>query len=312
VDKNLLILRYSKKFKDYKFIDYDFDQNSFRVRCNKCKTYFSKSKHSFYKGYGCKICLGLSRLTYLDAITKLKSKPNIYPLFSEDFWKNTYKNVNTKLPFKCLKCESIFDTTLNSLLYSNSDCPICATEYKRWRKMSYTQFLEKISKFENDKFLFDGDIWDKNYTKSKCSYFSFECVKGHIYTTTIDSYIQGTRCSVCRLSRGEEYIRKYLSDFNIQFEKEKIFKTCINPKTGGFLRFDFYLPTYNLVIEFDGIQHYNQVDFFGAESLEHIKYRDKIKTDFIKNEGKSIIRIPYWEYKNIDIILKSILFKLED
>lgn len=38
---------------------------------------------------------------------------------------------------------------------------------------------------------------------------------------------------------------------NIYYELEKKFDTCISP-TGNLLSFDFYLPTENILIEYDG------------------------------------------------------------
>ena len=53
------------------------------------------------------------------------------------------------------------------------------------------------------------------------------------------------------LSHGEIEISTILKEYNIPFEMEKTFKTCINPKTKKLLRFDFYVNNQYL-IEFDG------------------------------------------------------------
>ena len=56
--------------------------------------------------------------------------------------------------------------------------------------------------------------------------------------------------------------------------------------------FDFYLPEYNICIEFDGIQHFEPRDAFGGKvEFEKTKLRDKIKDDYCKNNGLSLIRI---------------------
>jgi very-short-patch-repair endonuclease len=72
------------------------------------------------------------------------------------------------------------------------------------------------------------------------------------------------------------------------------------------LKFDFYLPNYNLCIEYDGRQHFEPIDFFGGEkNFEIIKKRDKIKNEYCLNNNIHLIRIPYNEYKNINSILHN-------
>ena len=72
------------------------------------------------------------------------------------------------------------------------------------------------------------------------------------------------------------------------------------------LPFDFYLPQYNCCIEYDGKQHY-LYGGFGNDLLElmNIKYRDNIKTNYCQQNNIKLIRIPYWDFDNIEEILKQ-------
>ena len=68
--------------------------------------------------------------------------------------------------------------------------------------------------------------------------------------------------------------------------------------------FDFYLPDYNTCIEYDGELHYKAVDYFGGDdALGNTKCRDEIKTQYCKENNIKLIRIPYWEFDNIEEIL---------
>ena len=60
---------------------------------------------------------------------------------------------------------------------------------------------------------------------------------------------------------------------------------------------------YELSIKF----HYN--DFYKDGSFETLKYHDKLKDEYAKEYGWKLIRIPYWEYNNIEDILNKILNK---
>ena len=107
----------------------------------------------------------------------------------------------------------------------------------------------------------------------------------------------------CITSVGEANIQKVLQENNISFEKQKTFSDLIS-KFGGYLRYDFYLPQYNRLIEFDGEQHYKNVNFFSID-LEKIQYKDELKNNYAKCHNMDLVRIPYTERDNItlDLIL---------
>ena len=111
-------------------------------------------------------------------------------------------------------------------------------------------------------------------------------------------------CPICyyKKSHGEILIYKFLCEFNYEFQKEFIFPDLPN------LRFDFFLPQYNIVIEFDGEQHYHPIDFFGGEKeFYKLKERDKIKNQYCLSNNLSLFRIPYTEVDSITNILQEIL-----
>ena len=72
------------------------------------------------------------------------------------------------------------------------------------------------------------------------------------------------------------------------------------------LPFDFYLPQYNCCIEFDGEQHYKIIKHFGGfDKFVDTKIRDTIKNEYCKNNDIKLIRISYWNFNNIEKILKN-------
>lgn len=105
----------------------------------------------------------------------------------------------------------------------------------------------------------------------------------------------------CLNSVGESAIQTVLEMNHISFIKEKTFPDFIYKETGGSPRYDFYLPEYNRLIEFDGSQHYqNNVDFFKTK-VENQKERDKLKNEYALSHNIELIRIPYWQQNNITL-----------
>lgn len=121
-----------------------------------------------------------------------------------------------------------------------------------------------------------------------------------------------TSCGHSR-SKGEEKILSILQTLGIKFETQKTFKDCINPKTKRPLRFDFYLPDYNVCIEYDGEQHFSYTNhgWNNEANFEQQKNRDKIKQEYCNLTNIKLVHIPYWDYEKIDsIYLKEIILGL--
>ena len=98
-------------------------------------------------------------------------------------------------------------------------------------------------------------------------------------------------------SKGEFAIRKFLSERGIRYVKQKTFKTCKNVRL---LRFDFYLPDFNLLIEYQGRQHFhpikrekNWTEEMSIKELKKIQKNDNIKKTWCVNSGKKLITIKY-------------------
>lgn len=101
-------------------------------------------------------------------------------------------------------------------------------------------------------------------------------------------------CGKCIRSQGEEKISHLLSEMSISFETQKTFSDLKNKKP---LRFDFFLPQENVVIEYNGKQHYEKIDYFGGEKgFLDTQLRDNIKKMYCYSNKKGYIEIPYTDY----------------
>ena len=128
-----------------------------------------------------------------------------------------------------------------------------------------------------------------------------ECSCGQrVYVTTgnLTRKKDGTISCGCKKSRGEAAIIKSLIALQIPFISQKRFDTCIFPETNRQLVFDFYLPEQRLCIEYDGIQHFEEVknDFFDFEAIQK---RDVYKDQWCKENNITLVRIPYTKLEDI-------------
>lgn len=111
-------------------------------------------------------------------------------------------------------------------------------------------------------------------------------------------------CPYCNESKGEAKVRRFLDKHKIPYKKEYWFDDCRHKYP---LPFDFVIfdnNKLNCLIEYDGKFHYITVEgFYDEKQLVYKQKCDKIKNDYCKENGLKLIRIPYWEYENIEKIL---------
>ena len=256
------------------------------IRCKICGHEWKAKPSNLIQRFGCPNCYKLSRFnTHEYFISRIKNiNPNI-EILSE------YKGANKKVKCKCNKCCNIWETKASSLL-SGHGCPICFHNSKR---KTHEQFVEEVKNINSDITIIGNYKNSKTKIKCRCN----NC--GHIWMPYANGLLVGRGCPRCKKSEGEKAILSYLDSNNIFYLQQYIFIDCrdINP-----LPFDFYLPNNNLLIEFDGEQHFRPVDYFGG--IE--KYNTQVKHDEIKNQycfenNLRLLRIPYTEFNNINHIL---------
>lgn len=210
-----------------------------------------------------------------------------------------YINCRTKLIFKCGNGH-IWEAKPHDIKYSNSWCPVCSGSLK----LTIEQ-MKEIAKERKGKCLSDHYI--NSHTK-----LLWECEKGHQWLAK-PYLVKGSKhwCPFCNESKGEKEVDRCLKKNNIIFERQKKFKNCKGIKQR--LPFDFYLSDYNILIEYDGKQHFELVNFsrsneIATKRFNDLKENDKRKDNYCLVNNIPLIRIPY-TIKNIEEFLNN---KLHD
>ena len=176
-----------------------------------------------------------------------------------------------------------------SHLQGREGCRDCYLENKR---SNTDKFIENAKKVHGDKYTYDN----VDYKGSGEKVF-ITCKKHGDFPQPPYSHLRGDGCPFCRESKGELMVAKLLNTLEIQFVREKKFEDCKNSKVGRYctrLPFDFYLPEFNAVIEYDGGQHFEPIKFWGGEErYKKTQITDEIKNKYCKDNGIKMIRIPY-------------------
>ena len=90
------------------------------------------------------------------------------------------------------------------------------------------------------------------------------------------------------------FISEFLNGLNIDYVTQKRFDDCKNKKGTDTLTFDFYIPFYNMVIEYDGEHHFKPIKGWGGEEkFITTQQNDCIKNDYCKLNNITLLRLPY-------------------
>ena len=109
-------------------------------------------------------------------------------------------------------------------------------------------------------------------------------------------------CGKCTVSKGEEKIKVLLIQHNITFTQQENFNGKMKmPNSTKCCLADFFLPRQNIVIEYNGEQHYFPIEFFGGEEgFKKTVQRDEWKRKYYNDCGIDCITIPYTDYNILD------------
>lgn len=208
----------------------------------------------------------------------------------------TYVKSSIKIEMKHNVCGNSWLITPNNFLTKNRRCPHCAGKRKF---KTHAQFVKDVTEKSNGQLEVIGTYTHcETPIKVRCK------IHDYVFDKLPTSIMRGRNvCWKCNASAGALAIFEYLEKNNIIFEIEKEFDECKLEKN---LRFDFYIPSLKLLIEYDGKQHFNSSAAFSGErsTLEAIQLRDNIKTKFAQDFGYELLRIPYT--KSISEILDTL------
>ena len=274
----------------------------FKLFCNIHKQEFEHSWNQLSNGQFCPLCgrensIGNGYKHTIEEVKELAEKYNI-TIVDDKYIDNL-----TPLAFVCNNHpeEGIQYRSWGGIITATHSCNYCASEaIIKSNSISHEQFTEKFKSCYN----YNRLALIGKYEKCKDK-IEVECKKcNHKFSLRPDHILRGVGCPECNVkSLGEEIIKYILNSWNIKFIREYRFHDCRDIKT---LPFDFYLYDNNYCIEFDGKQHfiYDNTWIQSKEDFEIIQKHDAMKNEYCKNNNINLIRIPYWEMKNIENILK--------
>lgn len=226
-------------------------------------------------------------------------------------WGDTYiccenaNYINNKTPINILcKKHGAFLITPNHIL-GGRGCPICGGNKKKtkYEIIDAIKQSQPYSDYNYDDVVYNGI---HKHIKLKCN----KC--GTTFYNSPSNLITGKNgCPGCNVSQMEAEMMSFLDEHNIRYELQKTFKWL---KRKGNLFLDFYLTDFNVTIECQGIQHFEETTFGKTcSNLYEVQTRDRIKKDLCERHNIKVFYyanyhydFPYQVYINKEELINDI------
>ena len=279
-----------------------------------CNKVFDMAPINFRRGHRCtnEECF---KMRHSDACASGKGN-NFYEQFqsySDEYEVlDVYYRRNTSLTFRHKICGCEFKMSPNSFFNTINNvygikCPDCLQQaiYNN-RAKSKEQFQHEIDLISNNEYIVLGE-----YENSNTSILMKHITCGNTWNARPNNLLRGTGCPYCKRSKGERQIEIYLSKNNLYYNSQQVFYDLVGTG-GGYLSYDFYLPQYNLLIEYQGSFHDGTADLQTSEQFEIQQEHDRRKREYAKSHGIKLLEIWYWDFDNIENILEQTLNEFKE
>lgn len=274
---------------DYELLsDYKGAREKVLVKHKKCGRVYEQVAYDAKIG---KTCHGCAQKSFIGGRAKdvdfFKKEFNMlsdgeYKLLSE------YKGDSEYIKIEHIACGMIYTATAGAFI-NGRRCPECAkkakAEKQRW---THERFIEAVKKQDSPDYEVIGTYVDY---QTKVEFLHKKC--NYKYSVRPADFLSGKRCPKCRSSKGEKLIFDILKKSNFEFKSQYKINSC---KIKRPLPFDFavFCNERLVLIEYQGIQHYTPIDFFGGEAgFKERVIHDLTKKNFCKNNNIELIEIPY-------------------
>lgn len=214
--------------------------------------------------------------------------------------KYDYSNVNyinsaIKVKIICPKHGAFLQRPAMHLI--GQGCPKCSKNHK----LSIEEFVNRARKIHGNKYSYPifKNVSGNHKVEIICP------IHGKFYQTK-SAHVHGQGCPKCNQSHGENKIDCFLKYHNIKYIRQYKIRIGNSLFSINNVKVDFYLPNNNLIIEYNGEQHYMFIKHFHKDYETFIRKqteRDLNLKKWCKSNNVKLLIISYKQYDKIDKIL---------
>ena len=209
-----------------------------------------------------------------------------------------YTTTNNRIKVECCVCGNVWSANPSNLL-NGSHCPVCVS------KEAGVRHRKTDENFKAEVYKYYGDTLTVLGTYQRATeMIDVRCnICGNVFSNYAGSFcVRHVACPICKMYKGERKIYDYLINHGILFERQKMFPELLGIR-GGQLSYDFYVPDYNLLIEYQGNFHDGTANYDKSFYFETQQEHDKRKREYARDNKIELLEIWHYDFDNIDTIL---------
>ncbi len=273
-----------------------------------CGHVWEANPEPLWNGHGCPKCANNLRKD------TPQFKKEVYDVAGDEYEVlGEYVNTHTPILFRHNVCGAEFEMSPNAFLHQGQRCPseryIRSAESNR---LPLEEVKAHIKDLVGDEYAiiggYQGSAKETTFIHHKC---------GRSFRMLPTRFInQGVRCPHCYLdqnrSDGEYVVVDYLKQKGVFYQEQYKMDGCRNVRP---LRFDFAVfdtkHNLQLLIEYDGSQHFTPKFPNGAKNFERIQINDRIKNHYCRENDIPLLRIKHTRSSNSDTFRRKVIDKLD-
>lgn len=266
------------------------------IICKACGQPFPQTPKLHLLGHGCVHCANNKPLTTDEFIRRAKE------VWGDryTYGKTVYTTNKAKVIVTCPK-HGDFKAIAYDFLQGHGcyDCGVDTVTMKR--RTSQEDFIAKCKAVHGDKYDYSQTVYQgkrKRVTVICPDHGPFEVMPQ-------DHINKGNGCPICQTSKGETAIHVWLDAHGIKHEWHKPIHTPMAIGKRKKFVADFYIASVNLIIEYNGEQHYKAKKEWGGEKqLQWQQARDAALRRYCEEKKIRLLVIPYTDFDRIEEILE--------
>lgn len=315
IDQRKTLKTFSKRKTTEQFISealeihksfYSYEKSIYTGRANKviitCPIHgdFEQRAGDHLSGHGCSKCKNNKLKQIKDSRDEFIEKAKRVHGNKYDYSKANYIDSQTKVCIICPEHGEFWQRPYSHI--AGHGCSFC---YNDSKVLSQEEFLKLAKLVHGDRYDYSKSV----YINTKTPVEIICPIHGIFWQTPNVHLSNKSGCPKCSISKGEEFIMNLLNNNNIKFTYNYKIDIDSNINHYGYALIDFYLPDYNLFIEYNGEQHYIAKEYFGGElQLQRQKSRDEYVRQYCNKNNIKLLEIKYnMKYEDVEKMLKEIL-----
>ncbi len=284
---------------DYSNVKYETSQIRVTIKCPRHGS-FSQIPGNHMQGQGCPIC-GRETSSKAGGLTRRISfstfKRRAEKVHNDKYqYKNYGGTTAAKVTVVCPYHEEFRQRV--RLHLQGQGCRLCRNElFSKNNRYTRADFVKLARKQHGNLF----DYSKVEYVKGDQEVVVI-CKKHGPYRQKPVKHLEGSGCPACNSSQGERQVARWLVEHEVDYLLQWREHDCIAVEKGAV--FDFWIPEYDVIVEFDGPQHFKPQKKIGkfhqtpkqAEAaFKKVQLSDRNKDDWAAKNNCIMIRIRYDE-----------------